>query len=188
MLSKSSYTDEQLITFLKEGSEQAFTELYNRYWSKLYRVAYNQLRVTEEAEEIVQDIFIDLWNRRSHIELLSSLNNYLAVAVKYRVIKILAKQHNQYKYSKAASLVTSQADNSTQEWLALDDLKIQLGKLVDQLPEKCQQVYRLSREEEHSYKQISEKLNISEKTIESHINKAIKYLKANLNYLFSFLI
>ncbi|QNK64867.1 RNA polymerase sigma-70 factor [Pedobacter sp. PAMC26386] len=184
MLSASLHTDEELIILLKDNNEAAFTELYNRYWSKLYRVAYNQLKITEDAEEIVQDIFIDIWKRRESIQLISSLNNYFAVAVKYKVIKILAKQNHQHKYSKETLHVNSTHDNSTQELLEFDDLKEQLSKLVDQLPAKCQRVYKLSREEENSYKQIAEKMNISEKTIESHINKALKYLKTNINYLF----
>ncbi|KIO75793.1 RNA polymerase [Pedobacter lusitanus] len=180
----SLHTDEELIILLKEDDQSAYTELYNRYWSKLYRVAYNQLKIAEEAEEIVQDIFIDIWKRRKTIQLTSALNNYFAVAVKYKVIKTLAKRNHQHQYSKEALYIHSNNDNSTQEWLEFDDLKEQLSKLVDQLPDKCQKVYKLSREEENSYKQIAEKMNISEKTIESHINKALKYLRTNINYYF----
>src|SRR5690606_3356219 len=172
-----------LLRHLKDDSKEAFTEIYDRYWKKMLVVATNKLNSIDDAEEVIQDIFISLWNRRSELNITSSLGNYLAVSVKYRVIKFLDKYYNQQKYID--SLVdNSWVDNSTQEWLQFQELKEQLAELVAALPEKCRIVYQLSRDLNYSQKEIAVELNISEKTVEAHIGKAIKTLRAGLaNYI-----
>ena len=92
-------TDIDLVNSMSEGDESAFQEIYRRYWYKLYTVANRKSGSEEDAEEIVQDIFISLWNRRDSIQITTTLNAYLAVSVKYRVIKILAKRNQQSKYA-----------------------------------------------------------------------------------------
>ncbi len=172
-------TDRDLIVLLKEDDELAFTELYNRYWKKLFIIAANRVIHLEDAEEIVQDIFTALWHRRYTLDLTSELAHYLAVSVKYRVIKLLDKYYNQQRYVDSV-IFSEEADNSTQEWLAFDELREELARHVSQLPEKCQLVFRLSREEGYSQKQIAETLQISEKTVEAHLGKAFKTLRAKL--------
>lgn len=178
----NSYTersDRDLIVLLKGDDELAFTELYNRYWKKLFIVAANRLTHFEDAEEIVQDLFATLWHRRHTLDLTSELAHYLTVSVKYRVIKLLDKYHNQRRYINAI-LSNDKVDNSTQEQLAFDELREELAAYVNQLPEKCRLVFRLSREDGYSQKQIAETLQISEKTVEAHLGKAFKTLRAKL--------
>ncbi|MFC7523788.1 RNA polymerase sigma-70 factor [Parapedobacter sp. GCM10030251] len=178
----NSYTersDRDLIVLLKGDDELAFTELYNRYWKKLFIVAANRLTHLEDAEEIVQDLFATLWHRRHTLDLTSELAHYLTVSVKYRVIKLLDKYHNQRRYINAI-LSNDKVDNSTQEQLAFDELREELAAYVNQLPEKCRLVFRLSREDGYSQKQIAETLQISEKTVEAHLGKAFKTLRAKL--------
>jgi len=172
-------TDVELLDLLKEDSKGAFTEIYNRYWKKLLTVAANKLKSVDDAEEVIQDIFIVLWNRRAELEIKSALASYLAVSVKYRVIKILDKYYHQQKYIN--SLVHDHCvDDSTQEWLQFQELKEQMSVLVAALPEKCRIVYQLSRNSHFSQKEIAAELQISEKTVEAHIGKAIKTLRAGL--------
>ncbi len=179
MRSYAQKTDAELLALLRQSDERAFTELYDRYWKRLFVVAAKRINNLEDAEEIVQDIFTALWRRRETLSLTSDLANYLTVSVKYRVIKTLDKYYNQQRY--VDSLVyDSQIDDSTQEWLAFDELQTELAKYVQQLPEKCQLVFRLSREEGYSQKQIAEELQISEKTVEAHLGKAFKTLRSKL--------
>ncbi|MGV3504761.1 MAG: RNA polymerase sigma-70 factor [Adhaeribacter sp.] len=174
-------SDQDLLQLLKQGNSQAFTALYHRYWQKLLVVASNKINDLEEAEEIVHDIFVALWKRRQELEVKGDFGLYLAVSVKYRVMKVLARRYQQRHY--AASATFSFIDNSTQEWLQFSELQSQLGKLIADLPEKCQLVYKLSRESGFSHKQIAQELQISEKTVEAHLSKALKSLKAGLNYI-----
>src|SRR5690606_8759561 len=146
MLNYNDAPDNDLLLLLKSDDEAAFTTLYNRYWKKLFVVASYRVGNLEEAEEIVQDIFTSLWDRRNTLVLTSDLSNYLAVSVKYRVIKTLDKHYNKQRYIESL-LVNELIDNSTEEKLSFDELREELAKHVKQLPERCQLVFRLSRED-----------------------------------------
>jgi len=177
----STFSDDKLLDLLKSGDDLAFAEIYNRYWNRMLTVAVNKIGDLADAEEIVQDIFISLWKRRKILELTSTFNNYFAVAVKYQVIKLLARRSNQQKYTDTISSKDNLLDNSTQEWLDFEALKKQLSEVVADLPEKCRLVYKLSRDEGMSQKQIAAELGIAEKTVEAHLGKAIKLLRKNLH-------
>lgn len=170
--------DEELLTLLAQGNEGAFTEIYNRYWKKLFVIAAGRINSLEEAEEIVQDIFTKLWMRRANLNVTAGLSGYLAVSVKYRVIKALDKYYNHQRYID--TVMNDEVDDSTQEQLAFDELKHELAYYVARLPEKCRLVFQLSREEGYSQKQIAEELSISEKTVEAHLGKAFKTLRTKL--------
>jgi RNA polymerase sigma-70 factor (ECF subfamily) len=187
MTAYKTFSDIALVAALKQDDKAAFAEIYERYWDKLFSVAAHKLEQLEDAEEVVQNIFISLWNRRLSLNITGSLNNYLAVSAKYRVIKMLEKKLNQKKYTN--SLGNERLlDDSTQEWLEFMELKGQLEQLITGLPEKCQLVYRLSREQGFSQKEIAGQLGISEKTVEAHLGKAIKTIRTGLNVCVAFLL
>ena len=173
--------DKELTNLLQEGDEHAFTEIYNRYWSKLFSIAANKIKDLTEAEEIVQDIFVSLWKRRSELSVIGTLSPYLAVSVKYRVIKALDKRNSQQKYSDYSQITLSITDDSTQQWLEFEELKSRLAVFVADLPEKCRLVYQLSREAGYSQKKIAVEMGISEKTVEAHLGKALKTLRTRLS-------
>ena len=172
--------EKDLLRCLQAGQEAAFTEIYNRYWKKLFYVAAQKLQNLSEAEEVVQDIFLDLWKRREALQITTCLEAYLAVCVKYKVINILARKSRQQRYQLQASQQPL-SDHSTIQVLQLQELKEQLVNETAKLPEKCQLVFRLSREGGFSHKQIASRLGISEKTVESHLSKALRTLRTSLS-------
>ena len=186
MSSISSLNEKGLLLQLAKGNEVAFTEIYNQYWGKLFTIAANKLNNLAEAEELVQDIFLDIWKRKSELQVSSNLDSYLAVAVKYKIINILAKRNHQQCYSLHIARTNDDSDFSTEQWLSFEDLKDRLSKMVAKLPEKCQLVFKLSRDEGLSQKEIAAELNISEKTVESHISKAINTLRNGLQSVIIF--
>lgn len=175
--------DWELTDLLKSSNRYAFTEIYNRYWKRLFAIAANKINDLDEAEEIVQDIFVSLWNRRESLCITSTLGSYLAVSIKYRVIKTFEKHGHAQKYSAYSKDVISIIDNSTEEWMEFEELKARLSEFVAELPQKCQLVFRLSRESGFSQKRIAAELDISEKTVEAHLTKALKTLRARLSQL-----
>jgi len=185
MNQKDPYTDAELLVLLKENNPKAFTEIYNRYWDKLYVVAGNKLGDLFQAQEIVQEIFLDLWRRREKLSVIENLNAYLATALKYKVINFRHKRTVEQKYVDHAKQADEQS-YSMENYLQFEELKSKLERLVAKLPEKCQMVYKLSREEGLSQKEIAKKLEITEKTVEAHLTRALKSLKSGLRFLLYF--
>lgn len=180
--------EEELIAQLKLGSEEAFAQIYDFYWKRLLYMAISKLRDLDEAEDVVQDIFVSLWNRREDLFIRTSLNSYLAVAVKFRVLKALAKKQHQEKYSNHQLTFTPLSDNSTQEWIEFEELTARMNDAIAKLPEKCRLVYQLKKQAYYSQKEIAQELEISEKTVEAHLAKAMKSLRANLGQFLSVFI
>lgn len=186
MVAYRTLTDKELTALLKVGDHAAFTEIYQRYWKKLFYIAGKKLNNLDDAEEVVQNIFLSLWNRREIIIITTTLGAYLTVSVKYWIIKVLDKQYHQQKYTQ--SIASNILDDSTQQWLDFLDLKEILDKYIAELPEKCQLVFKMSRNRNMSQKQIAEELNISEKTVEAHLGKAIKTLRTRFSQFFLMLL
>jgi RNA polymerase sigma-70 factor (ECF subfamily) len=173
-------TDEQLVVLFREDNEQAFDEIYNRYWSKLFATAYKRLRSREATEELVQDLFTSLWANRKKLHIHTSLAAYLFASVKYLVLRHLQKEAVKSNYMQSMKLYTVSVSNPAEEAVLLSDLQSRLQREVDNLPAKCRSVFELSRYEGQSMKEIAVKLEISEKTVENHIGKALKILKVSL--------
>jgi RNA polymerase sigma-70 factor (family 1) len=179
LTSYATQSDQQLVSLLKDGDHKAYTEIYTRYWEKLFIVAHNRLKDSTEAEEVVQDVFYSIWKRRDTLELQYSLTTYLSVAVKYQVINLQAKLH--YKaVHEDIQYNTGQAVETTELWFAEKELKEQLKAAIDKLPEKCRIVFLKSREEHKSNAEIAAELDVSEKTVEAHITRALHTLKNSL--------
>ncbi|WP_316812242.1 RNA polymerase sigma factor [Pedobacter heparinus] len=184
MSAYSPYTDQELTALLKAGDEFAFTEVYNKYWDKLFFVAAKKLNDEAEAEEAVQDIFLALWKNREHFVLKESFEHYFAVAVKFQVIKRRDKRSRHAAIEQIISTQTeaeflqSQARDWTQEHL--EKLQTRLDLAIDTLPKKCRLVFKMSRDEDYTNKKIATELGITEKAVEKHVTTALKVLKNKL--------
>jgi RNA polymerase sigma-70 factor (family 1) len=180
MAAYKTYTDQQLASLLREGNAAAFTEVYNRYWDKLLAVAVNRLHDEQEAEECVQDVFLSVWRRSHTLELRHALSTYLWVAVKYQVINRLNKRYTKKRIS-TTELIDEVSVPSPEASLLEKELLDRIDITVALLPEKCRMVYRMSREDGKSNKQIAQDTGLSEKTIEGHITRALKDIRTNLS-------
>nr|WP_218625307.1 sigma-70 family RNA polymerase sigma factor [Mucilaginibacter sp. dw_454] len=174
-------TDIELLSLLREDDNAAFTEIYHRYWRKLLHYALQKTSEYMDAENLVQDVFVSLWNRRGQLELSGELSNYLVVSVKYRVIKLLAKQRSQRLYVEDKLQNADLLDDSTQEYLSFNQLKAELEEIIVTLPEKAQLIYRMNKEQGMSHRQISEELDMSEKAVNASLVRTKKTLRASLN-------
>jgi RNA polymerase sigma-70 factor (ECF subfamily) len=173
-------TDTELITSLHKNEDvAAFVEIYNRYWDKLFNAAYKRIKNTESCEEIVQEVFTTFWIKHDEICINTGLSNYLYTAVRNKVIDYYRKQLVRTNFS--LNVVHKDYDNSSEQSLILKELHEQIELSINQLPEKCKSVYLLSRMDYHSNKEIASQLNISEKTVEGHLTKALKHLRVSLS-------
>lgn len=181
--------DEELLTLVKQHEDEAaFREVYNRYWREVFLVAYRKVKSRETAEELTQNLFLGIWEKRKEISILN-LRPWLLGGVKYSVINYYKSQIVHEKYIKHIH-ITGQSSVSTTEQMTLQaDLTDAIEKGVSLLPQKTQQVFKLSRFENRSVKEISRDLNISEKAVEYHITQSLKWMKVYLkDYLITLLL
>lgn len=136
-----------------------------------------------DAEEIVQDTFLDIWKSRHRIQIRHTFHTYIAAVVRYKVMAKMAANQKlaDHTFDDVNQLQIS--DNSTQQWLNFSDLRDEIEQTVKALPEKCQLVFRLSREAGMSDKQIAARLELSQKTVEAHLSKALKTLRTSLKQI-----
>lgn len=171
----SGYTDEQLVVLLRDNDEEAFDEIYHRYWQKLLAIGYNHSRSKEAAEEIVQDVLLSLWNRRHDMEI-NILSAWLATAVKFSVFKSLARE-NHRKDLLQQHPIENTSVSFDEEIIQAKFLKEYVDGLVAGLPEQCRLVFVYSRDHQLSNREIAETMNLSPKTVESHLTRALKTLR-----------
>lgn len=169
------YNNKLLLELLSKSDEFAFTELYNRYWKKLFAIAYNRLKEIQTAEDIVHDVFAGLWANREKIEI-ESLENYLATAAKYMVLTKIKKKERERIYNNT-SHQTHVLEFPIETAMYYKRILEIVKNEVEKLPEKCRLIFKYSRNEGMPVKQIAKELHISPKTVENQLNKALKQLK-----------
>lgn len=184
----NQYDDNILVEQLREhDSIQAFEVLYNRYWKKLLTEAAFQTGSQQEAEEIVQQVFLNIWKLRKEISLQHSFYTYIASCVKYGVMASLVRAKKQKYTQELLSKNAAEEDNGTLEWIDHESVRQQLENTILHLPQKCRLVFHLSRNNGFTEKQIAQRLNISGKTVQAHITYALKALRASLQRAMMFL-
>ncbi len=172
-------SDEELVDFLKSDNETAFEEIYNRYWYKLFGVAYHEIGTKEEAEELVHDLFESLWNRRQ-VSVIRHLSSYLVVSIKHLSTNYIKSQITQRKFQEYLIFNQIQQSYSTDEIIHFTDLSKAVEEAMKKLPEKSCEIFKLSRFENQSVKDIASRMNLSEKAVEYHLTKTLKVLKEQL--------
>lgn len=177
-----------LIKRLRKDDESALTIIYNTYWKLLYASAFNILKNKELSEDVVQDVFISLWNNRKQLEIKVSLKSYLHASTRYQVFAVIRKNKSISHIELLDDVDNRLKKTSPETKLMFKELVEQIDHIIGLLPDKCSKVYKLSREEQLSHKEISQKLNISTKTVENHITKALKTLRNSLGYIKSIIL
>ncbi|GAB3316076.1 RNA polymerase sigma factor [Larkinella ripae] len=175
----SVLSDAVLVKRLQSGDEEAFQAIYHKYWHPLFVVARKKLYSQENAEELIQDLFVDLWERRATIQI-EDLKKYLFGAVKYKILNQIKSLLIKQKYENFKNTSLSDFDCRTEELLAYEDLNSALEKGIAHLPDKTRQIFRLNRLENQSVRQISASLCIPERTVEYHIMQSLRTLRSHL--------
>ncbi|MDB5014676.1 MAG: polymerase, sigma-24 subunit, subfamily [Daejeonella sp.] len=180
MPSLENLSDKELLDFLKKDQADAFEEIFNRHWTKLYSTAYKRIRNKEIAEEIVQDLFTYIWFKRNVLEIEGSISAYFSTAIRHRIINHIHKETVRANHKESLMLVSNNLDTSTEDKIFMNDLSRNIQKEINHLPEKCRSVFELSRQQHKTNREIAEFLGISEKTVENHLTKAIRRLRVGL--------
>lgn len=173
------YSDIQLVDLLHEGNARAFEEIYKRYWFKLYGIALHHLGVKEECEELVQNVFMSIWNRRENVQI-KKLDVYLTVSIKNQIYDFIKSQISYRKYQEYIILQEVVQLSVPFQTLHYSELSEAVEAALARLPEKSAEVFRRSRFHNQSVRQIAEDLHLTDKTVEYHITKSLKFLKESL--------
>lgn len=174
--------DENTIRRLIAGDESVFTAVYELYSEKVYRLAYRFLKDKEQSEEIVQETFINFWLGREKLDPAGDLWLYLYVISKRLSLNALRKIGRSSVLIEKLLQQISDLQNNTEEFIITHDLEQYIEKAIDKLPHQQQLVFKLSRIEGLSHKEIAEKLQISPNTAKNHMVEALKTLKKHLKY------
>lgn len=168
---------------MKKGDKSSYQIIFERYYAPLVRYAVLYVKDKDNAEEVVQDYFYQLWIKKENLNISSSLKSYLYTSIRNCSLNYIRgnKDHLDIQEELNQFELVSEAHEHSE--IDLDIIKRQVKSAVDSLPEKCKVIFKLSRYEELTYKQISEKLKLSPKTVENQMGIALRKMREKLNPL-----
>jgi RNA polymerase sigma-70 factor (ECF subfamily) len=174
--------DPALLEHIKDGREDAFEILFKRYYTALYRFTCRIISDSQEAENIVQDLFVRFWEKRSEINIESNLKAYLFTSAKNHALNYI-KRERRLTLLDDNSEIQRQTAESPETVLIKDETVLAVLNAIEKLPEKCRQIYRMKKYDDLSYQEISEILKISVNTVKTQMKRALKSLSQNLSYM-----
>ncbi len=174
-------SDRRTIEQLLSGDMATYETVYKTYFKALYIYAYTMLKDETQAEEMVQNLFMKLWDRKEKISIETSLKAYLYKSVYHESLNYMKHLKVKATYENHATQVMKNVKSeSPSHKLMYKNLEDKLRTALNELPEQCRTVFQLSRYEELKYREIAERLQISEKTVENHMGKALRLLRFKL--------
>ena len=172
--------DIAIIEAWQAGDSDAFEVLYQKYWRKLYVFARRTTPNAEDAQDLIQDVFAQLWMQKEQIDAAVFSESYLFAIVRNKLLDKIRKQYVREDYVQKILQSSSESDFSTQQTILTNDLNNHIHRVVDVLPEKCREVFQLSRFEQLSVDQIAQKLQISPQTVKNQLSKALQVVRFRL--------
>ena len=180
MSEKNKNTDQKLVKTLKKGDVFAFNELFHKYSQKVYNFSIKHLENEEDVKDLVQEIFMKIWDKRKEIDANKSFNGFLFTITLNLIRNYFRKKVKDRKLVNKWLEETEPYSDSTKLSIEFRSLEKVVNTIVEQLPPKRRMVFRLSRNEGISNDDIARRMNIQKKTIENHLNLALRYLRERL--------
>jgi RNA polymerase sigma-70 factor (family 1) len=182
---KLSNIDISLVKNLKKGDKRAFEKIFYKYKERIYFFAFGYLKNEAETEEIVQNTFVSLWERRFLLKEDLPIKSYIFKIAVNSIYNILKHKAVHKKFIDYISNSDSKIANIPEHDLEYKELLKMLDVLIEDLPEKQKMIFILSRREGLTHSEIARKLGLSERTVENQVYRAIKYIKSNLEEEYS---
>jgi RNA polymerase sigma-70 factor (ECF subfamily) len=174
-------SDQDLFCLLKEGDCRAYTEVYNRYSESLYAHVLKRLNDREEAKDVIQELYANIWANKEKIVIQGQLSSYLYKSVRNRVINILAHKEVATNYIDSLEQEIPNYKEQTDYLIRQNQLAELIEKEINFLPSKMREVFTLSRKRYLTHREIADKLNISELTVKKQVTNALKILRSRLD-------
>jgi RNA polymerase sigma-70 factor (family 1) len=180
MTEKEIYALQQQVALFND--QQAFQRLFKHHFTGLFQFAASIVKIKEAAEEIVEDVFVKLWNRRATLPEINNFKVYLYVSVKNLCLNYVNRQgNNRVLDMDQLDVVCTELVPNPEDLMVASELLQMVNKAIYELPPKCRIVYKLVKEDGLQYKEVAEILNISPRTVENHIAVAVKKIAAVVN-------
>jgi RNA polymerase sigma-70 factor, ECF subfamily len=173
------------VKLIQSGDIKVFEQLFRELYAPLCSYANKIVNDKDKAEEIVQDIFYGIWKNKEKLEIKISIKSYLYKAVQNNCLQLIQHQHVEDKYRQhvIANLVEYQIDPVRE--MEVNEMNSAIEKTLESLPERCRQIFNMSRFDGLKYKEIAQKLDISTKTVEANMGKALNAFRQNLKHFVS---
>ncbi len=172
--------EDKLLKLIAQSNKKAFEELFLKYHKKVYAFAVKLLPYPADAEEIVQNVFMALWNQRSSLVITTTLNAYIFGIVRNMISAYIRHKITEETYMAYVLENLTEYAFITEEELEFKELETLYNHLLDQLPERRREIFLLSRNEGLSYKEIAQKLEITENTVDTQIRLALNFLRSEI--------
>lgn len=170
-------TEQELVALLQKGSITAFEGLFEQFSLKLYRFSYSYLKSESESEDVVQDVFLKIWENRTSLKTGTSFQSYLFTIAFNSIRKSFNKKARQDQFHSDLFEFLSDDNSSLENHPDYEALLSKLDLLIDQMPTRRKEIFLKRKKEGKSVREIAEKMNISPKTVENQITEAMNYLK-----------
>lgn len=174
-------SDLDIINALRRGERQAFFTLYQRYADLIYRNILVRVNSSFDADDIFQDFFADIWEKRETIRVDTNVRAYLLVWLKHHILNTIKGRQIRERYHFASCQNAEDTDEYTWVQIVSEDLQAKLTQVVENFPPRLKTVYVLSREQHLSVKEVAKRLSVSEQTVKNQLTEILKRLKTELN-------
>lgn len=176
----SNYSDYELTILFKNGDQKAYTEIYKRYNRLLYHHAYRKTGDAAAAQDVLQDVFLSLWNKKSYLQEDANLSGYLYTALRNKILNLFAQKKVRDRYEESLQKFSQTNLVFTDHLVRERQLNALIAQEISLMPEKMQQIFRMSRQHHLKNKEIAELLGISEHTVATQLKRALKQLRIKL--------
>jgi len=177
---KKKINDADLVHRIKYGEKEAYQELFNKYAPKIYHFSLSYLKNDADAEELVQDVFLKVWEKRKILDSTQNIKTYIFKIAINTIYDFIRRKNIENAFNDFAKENYETNSNSTWNTIVLEDMQATLKKLVAQMPEQRRKVYKLSKEDGLSNEEIAQKLKLSKRTVENQLYRAVAFLKEHL--------
>ncbi|HAF31248.1 MAG TPA: RNA polymerase sigma-70 factor [Bacteroidales bacterium] len=175
-----NFSEEKIFKQIKEGDIKQFEVLFKEYYEKLCQFGVKYVKNIEQSEEVVQDTFYNIWKNRNTLTIKTSIKAYLYTAVRNNCLQVLRTRSLDVKYENYYKTHYMNESISPSDELNAKELSNVINIALNSLPERCREIFNMSREEGLKYHEIAEKLSISIKTVEANMGKALKHFRSYL--------
>ncbi|WEK17653.1 MAG: RNA polymerase sigma-70 factor [Candidatus Pedobacter colombiensis] len=182
------HTDEELFVLIKEGNHTAYTQVFDRFYGLLYLHALKILLDEDEAKDLVQELFEMIWMKRDLLIVNGSVSAYLYASTRNMVLNQIAHKKVKNRYLDTLGEFVGQEEYLTDFYVREKELKRIIEKEISALPQKMSEIFKLSRTEYLSHKEIASKLHLSELTVKTQVKRALKILKPKFGFIIGLML